>query len=238
MSTTTTILLVEPSRFFLTMEHQFLRTTPASIIEAQTVAQAEALCRRQPPDLIYMDLEMQSGGTGGADFCRRLKADPNLATVPVVLLYDEAHPEQRELCRQAGCDGVLSKPLNRRRFLELGRSLLAGIRERRRPCDAEVRLRSGDGTYTGRALDISSGGLFLTCPEELTPGLPLRLEVQLAGPDGKGPWMLGSGTVAWINTHPDPVRPEHPRGYGIRFTVLSPQSEAVLNGFLKAIDGI
>ena len=68
----------------------------------------------------------------------------------------------------AGCEGVLSKPLDRRRFLELGRSFLAGIRENRRLCLFRVRYRVGEKLFIGKGLDISGGGLFLESAEPLT----------------------------------------------------------------------
>lgn len=233
MADSATILLVDSSKFFLTMERQFLSKTPASVVEAQTVEQALSLCRLQKPDLIYLDFALP--GTNGPDFCRQLKADPGLNPVPIILLYDEAHPEQLDLSQQAGCDGVLTKPLDRRRFLELGRSLLAGIREPRRSCRLPVRFRRGKRLCTGEGLDISSGGLFLKCPETLEPGEALKVEIQLSLPGEEGPWIFVSGNVIWVNTPDGPLKSNHPEGYGVKFTVMSTQASAVLNGYLKKL---
>lgn len=235
MSTAATILLVEDSRFFLTIEKQFLRNTPAAVHEAQNAEQALDFCRRQKPDLIYMACDLR--GISGIDCCRQIKSDLALCSIPVVLICDEIQPEQPGLCREAGCDGVLSKPLDRRRFLELGRSFLAGIRESRRLLLFRVRYRVGERLFTGKGLDISSGGLFLENSEPIATGEALQLEIQLSRPGEAGPWIRCAGVVAWINSRENPFKPNHPIGLGIRFTQISESASAVLNGFLRSMDG-
>ena len=233
--TVSTILLVDDSRFFLTIEKQFLRNTQATLLEAQNAAQTFDLCRRQKPDLIYMACDLR--GVSGIDCCRQFKADPALRSIPLVLICDENRPEQLDLCRQAGCDGVLSKPLDRRRFLEIGRSFLAGIREYRRHILFRVRYRLGDRLYSGKGLDISNGGLFLECSEPVAAGEVLQLEIQLSRPDQAGPWISCCGQVVWVNTRENPLKPNHPIGLGIKFIELAKSASAVLNGFLRSMDG-
>lgn len=235
MSTAATILLVDDSRFFLTIEKQFLRNTPAAVHEVQNAEQALDFCRRQKPDLIYMACDLR--GVSGIDCCRQIKSDPALCSIPVVLICDENQPEQPGLCRLADCEGVLSKPLDRRRFLELGRSFLAGIRESRRLGLFRVRYRVGERLLTGKGLDISSGGLFLESSEPIAAGETLQLEIQLSRPDEAGPWIGCAGVVAWVNSRENPLKPNHPIGLGIRFTQLPESASAVLNGFLRSMDG-
>jgi len=235
MSTPTTILLVDDSRFFLTIERQFLRHTPATVHEAQNAEQTIAFCRNQKPDLIYMACDLR--GVSGIDCCRKIKSDAGLRSIAVVLICDENEPQQIDLCRQADCDGVLCKPLDRRRFLEVGRSFLAGIREPRRLGLFRIRYRHGDKLCAGKGLDISGGGLFLESSEPLAAGEILQMEIQLSRPDQAGPWVSCSGVVAWINTRENPLKPNHPVGYGIKFTQIAETASAVLNGFLRRVDG-
>lgn len=230
-----TILLVDDSRFFLTIERQFLKNVPATLLEAQSAGQALELCRRQTPDLIYMASELP--GTSGAECCRQLKADPRLGAIPVVLICDGQREEQIEQCRQAGSDAVLVKPLDRNRFLEIGRSFLAGIRETRRHCLFRVRCRAGERNFIAKGLDISGGGIFLDTSEPLAAGERLQLEIQLSRPDQPGPWISCSGCVTWVNSRENPSKPSHPLGYGVKFTEIPKQSAAVLNGFLRSLDG-
>jgi len=234
MTGSATILLADDSRFFLTIEKQFLRNTPATLLEAQSAAEVFDLCRSRKPDLIYMACDLR--GLSGVDCCRQLKDHPDLKTIPVVLICDENRPEQADLCRLAGSDGILTKPLDRRRFLELGRSFLAGIRESRRIGLFRVRYRHGENMFIGKALDINSGGLFLETGEPIAVGDDLQLEIQLSRADQPGPWINCSGRVVWVNRKDKPLKPKHPIGLGIRFTEISPGAAAVLHGFLRSMD--
>jgi CheY-like chemotaxis protein len=234
MTAPATILLADDSRFFLTIERQFLRSVPVVILEAQSTVQVPALCRAQRPQLIYMACDMP--GESGAECCRRLKADPLLQGIPVVLICDEKRPEQIEQSRRAGCDALLTKPLDRQRFLEIGRSLLAGIREPRRPCVIRLRYRLQDRLVTARGLDISRGGLFVESHELPAPGVTLQMEMQLSLPGEQGPWISGVGVVAWLNQRERPMKPNHPVGFGVKFTDLPMTSAGVLNGFLKVLE--
>ena len=48
----------------------------------------------------------------GCEATRRLKADPALAMVPVVVLTARAMKADEDLARAAGCDDFLTKPLD------------------------------------------------------------------------------------------------------------------------------
>jgi len=233
MQETATILLADDSRFFLTIERQFLNKTPATIIEAQSGAETLAVCRERRPNLVYLSADLPDGGTA---CCRQIKSDPKLKTTPVILIFSEPAAASIEAGKAAGCDAVLSKPLDRHQFLEIGRSFLAGIRERRRPCLITLRVRSQQGAFTGRGLDLSSGGVFLHTDQELPIGSELQLEMHLTRGGAAGPWVNCSGAVAWRNTPEQPRRPNHPPGYGIKFTAIPMQSLGVLHGFLRSLD--
>ena len=49
----------------------------------------------------------------GAECCRKIKEDPELFTTPVILIADSEGEEELALCHKAGCDHVISRPLNR-----------------------------------------------------------------------------------------------------------------------------
>src|SRR5665647_1684979 len=156
------ILLVDESRFFLTIEKQFLRNIPVTLLETQSAAQTLAFCRSEKPQLIYLAQEII--GMPGTQCCLQIKADPALCHIPIIMVCE---PGEENDCHLAGCNGVLHKPLDRHRFLEIGRSFLAGIRERRRPCLISARVQSESMTFNVRGLDISSGGIFLDTATKL-----------------------------------------------------------------------
>lgn len=234
MNASSSILLVDDSRIFLTIEKQFLRTALATLHEAHSAAEALVLCREKRPHLVYIAFELP--GQNGAEFCRMLKQDPQLSRIPVIIICEESRPDQLAASQQAGCNGVLVKPLDRLRFLEVGRSFLVGIRELRRSCMVTVRYRGKPGDFTTRGLDINSGGLFLDSSDHPPLGEVLQLQIQLCRPGGNGPWIEATGAVAWINTRQRPTKPSHPPGFGIRFTDMNVQASGLLSDYLTGLE--
>ena len=92
------------------------------ILEASNGRIALDLARTRTPDLILMDLLMPE--LDGFEAVRLLKADPALASIPVVAVsasvYDQTQAES--LC--AGCQGFLPTPVNFDALLVLVQSLL------------------------------------------------------------------------------------------------------------------
>ena len=66
------------------------------------------VARMQPPDLILLDVSMP--GMDGYAVCRALKADPDLAAIPVIFL--SAHSEPLDKVQALDCGGVdyITKP--------------------------------------------------------------------------------------------------------------------------------
>jgi CheY-like chemotaxis protein len=65
---------------------------------------------RYPYDLVFMDIFMP--GMSGFDVARRIRAMPAPAgTVPIVALTANVSPDDQELCREAGMNRLLSKPV-------------------------------------------------------------------------------------------------------------------------------
>lgn len=161
------ILLADDSRFFRAIESQFLQKTPAEILEADDCDTALAMVRNERPDLVYISFSLPP--TGGVDCCQKIKKDPELRNIPVVLVCDPDSPEQPEIARQKGCDAWLSKPLDKHSFLQLGRQFLPGVREHRQPTFFRVTFLYAGQEYTGKCLDLSGGGMFIESQADLPP---------------------------------------------------------------------
>lgn len=233
MATPDTILLVEDDRFFLTIEKQFLRSAPVTVLEARTAEEALTICKAQKPQLIYLSYDIP--GMNGADLCRRIKTDPQMRGTAVVMVCDAKRQDQNEKSRSAGCDGVLTKPLDRHRFLDVARSFLAGIREVRRSCLIRVRFKAQGQPLTAKGLDISRGGIFLDTSVPLPAGEVLELELQLSHFPEPGPWVTCHGVVAWLNQRDKMFKPTHPVGFGVKFTGMPAESAGPLVQFLKTV---
>jgi two-component system, cell cycle response regulator DivK len=92
-----------------------------TIIAADDGAAALELAQREHPDLILMDLSMPV--VDGWEATRRLKADPELADIPIVALTAHAMRGDEERARASGCDDYLSKPIDEDELLAKLKSL-------------------------------------------------------------------------------------------------------------------
>ncbi len=108
---------VEVIAAFLEAHHPVhLRTAPNG-------ESALALARERPPDIVLMDIHLP--GMDGYEILQRMRADPQLAAVPVVALSADAMPHDIQRGLAAGFDRYLSKPVDLKTLLEVLTALLA-----------------------------------------------------------------------------------------------------------------
>jgi CheY-like chemotaxis protein len=79
------------------------------IREVADGASALAMVRSEPPDLMFLDLNIP--GMGGADVLRELKSDPATANVRVIIVTATGE-EGREYVLSLGADEYFTKPFS------------------------------------------------------------------------------------------------------------------------------
>ena len=113
---------------------------------------ALALARREAPDLILLDALMP--GLDGFETCKRLKADPETAHIPVVMMTTVDQPAARLRGLSVGADDFLVSPVRDVELFARVRSLV-----RLKTLFDEIRAREATGGLMGfgAALDVSAG---------------------------------------------------------------------------------
>jgi len=103
------ILVVEDVNFNRDLVVQLLEDR-YQVIEAVNGQEGVELADRHRPDLILMDLSLPV--MDGWEATRRLKANDELRSIPVIALTAHAMKGDEEKALAAGCDGYVVKPLD------------------------------------------------------------------------------------------------------------------------------
>jgi two-component system, cell cycle response regulator DivK len=114
------ILVVEDQEDNRQILRDLLTSSGYELVEAEDGEKALAMAERQRPDLILMDVQIPV--IDGYEVTRRLKADPVLRDIPIIVVTSYALSGDESKARAAGCNGYVSKPYSTRQ-------LLAKIRE-------------------------------------------------------------------------------------------------------------
>lgn len=88
--------------------------------------EALAAVRRDPPDLILLDLMLP--GVDGLEVCRRLKGDPATRAIPVVILTAKSEEADVVSGLELGADDYLPKPFSPRVLVARIRAVLRRAR--------------------------------------------------------------------------------------------------------------
>ena len=233
------ILLVDDQPFFLTLGQHILRGGGYEVLTAPSGPEALKVARATPPDAILLDVEMP--GMNGFDTCRRLKADPATATIPVAMLTATLDSQLNQKAFQVGAEATILKAVSAARLLNMVQVVLTTARGRRTALRVGVALAVGyeDGgqVAAGETLNLSAAGMFIKTP---TPAAIGSILVLRFGVPGSRRWQC-SGRVAWTR-RPGDQHP-YPPGMGIQFLDLSPEARSALIAFvatrvLPAQDGL
>jgi two-component system, cell cycle response regulator DivK len=117
---TKSILVVEDQEDNRQILRDLLSSTEYEMLEAENGQEALEVVARTPPDLILMDIQLPV--MDGYEATRRLKANPDWRSIPVIVVTSYALSGDAEKARAAGCDDYVTKPYS-------PRQLLAKIRE-------------------------------------------------------------------------------------------------------------
>lgn len=134
-----------------------------AVDQADCGASALRMARQTQPDLILLDVIMPD--MSGLDVCRQLKADPETADIPVILITALADRDNKMAGLEAGADDFLTKPVDEVTLLARVRSLLRArdtareLRCRGEPAlgFAEATARYGAAEKPGRIALIAPG---------------------------------------------------------------------------------
>ncbi len=109
------ILVVEDQEDNRRILRDLLTSVGFQLFEAEDGAQGIAAAEAHSPDLILMDIQMPI--LDGYEATRRIKANPALRAIPIIVVTSYALSGDEDKARAAGCDDYITKPYSPRQLL-------------------------------------------------------------------------------------------------------------------------
>jgi two-component system, cell cycle response regulator DivK len=109
------ILVVEDQEDNRQILRDLLTSGGFDMIEAENGADAITAAETNRPDLILMDIQLPI--LDGYEATRRIKANPDLKSIPIIVVTSYALSGDEDKARRAGCDDYVAKPFSPRELL-------------------------------------------------------------------------------------------------------------------------
>ena len=102
------ILVVEDDPIALRFARYTLLQEGYQVLTAPNGLEGLRKAQRESPDLIILDIMLP--GIDGFEICHRLRAEPETARIPILMLTAKAQEADRETGLKVGADDYLTKP--------------------------------------------------------------------------------------------------------------------------------
>jgi two-component system phosphate regulon response regulator PhoB len=119
------------------------------VLDCETGERALSLARAQTPDLVVLDLMLP--GMDGLEVCRRLKADPKTAQLPIVILTAKGEESDVVAGLEVGAEDYVTKPFSGKVLVARVRRLL---RKAAQPADEQSTIKVHDLTIDPRRHEV------------------------------------------------------------------------------------
>ena len=110
------VMIVEDNELNMKLFNDLLEAQGYDVVQTTDGIRALELARSERPDLILMDIQLPE--VSGLDVTKQLKADMELASIPVIAITAFAMKGDEERIRAGGCEAYISKPIKIDKFLE------------------------------------------------------------------------------------------------------------------------
>lgn len=116
------ILLVDDSATVLMMEQMVLNNHGYAVVTAKDGQEGVLKAKSEQPDLILLDVVMPK--MDGIEACRVLRAQPETAHIPIIMVTTRSEANNVEACFKNGCTDYVNKPINNAELVAKVKSVL------------------------------------------------------------------------------------------------------------------
>jgi DNA-binding response OmpR family regulator len=110
------IIIIDDEPFILMMIEDKLKRAGFRVITHRESVSAVEKVRAERPDLVILDWMMPE--ISGLEVCRSLKADPELAPIPIIMLTAKSQEDDERLGLSCGVERYVVKPFSPKVLLE------------------------------------------------------------------------------------------------------------------------
>jgi len=116
------ILITEDNEKNRKLMREVLRVTGYQTLETETAEEGIRVAQESRPALILMDIQLP--GMDGIMALAALRGDPSTKDIPIIAVTASAMTHNRPRILAAGFDGLQTKPISVKEFLQLVRKVL------------------------------------------------------------------------------------------------------------------
>lgn len=150
-----------------------------TIYEARDGNEGLALAGKHLPDIIISDVLMD--GLSGIELCQKLKQDPALGHIPVVLLTASSSSEIKLKGIEGGADDYMSKPFDKEMFIARIDNIIRGRNTLQRYFYSEITGNTGSQKISAEYKDFLNRCIAITEKHLDNPDFNIRLFAQEVG---------------------------------------------------------
>lgn len=226
------ILLVDDVKLFVELQKSFFqRNNSIEVLTVGNGKEALDIVAAERPDLIYLDLYMPE--MNGDECCRLIKASEVGKNIPIVMVTSAGSDVDRERCLAAGCDEIVTKPVNRSHFLSIAKKYLEVHERGEARYTVHVKIRYGKqmaNVLTDYTVNLNAGGLYLSSSELFPVNTQLSVEFSLPGTDKA---VCCQARVAWANEAGRLPKRDLPVGMGLEFIDITLEEMMIIREYIQ-----
>lgn len=127
----TKILIVDDESDIVDLVSYNLEREGFSTVKAYDGEAALRKVRTEKPDLLILDLMLP--GIGGLDICKKIRATPEISSLPIIMLTAKTDEIDKIIGLEIGADDYMTKPFSVKELVARVRTILRRVQEGQKP---------------------------------------------------------------------------------------------------------
>jgi two-component system cell cycle response regulator DivK len=227
------VLIADDSRVFLMYAGLLLKRMNYDVVAAESGIEALRLLRYKRPDLMIIDVHMET--TGGLKLLHHMRAGKETSEIPVIMTSIDSGSAIIDHCKRWGCCAFLTKPLTVSRLYEVINRCLyqhEGYYRKhiRIPFNTHVLLAHDGAQHDLMSDNISEGGVYIKTDSPFALGSDVVMTIALENNVS----IIAQGVVIHRNEAAQGKSMQRP-GMAIEFTAMTADDVSALKNYIENI---